>query len=244
MAWNPFWHIWSAWRARRLAHTSTSLDGDLRRLAARPVEVGGIVSLGAGRGDDSAHLLKVWPDADLLLIEMDDRFVPEFERLKRLHPRVNFEVCAAAGEDRDGLMHKTSLFGGAIATGEQEGGTPIAFRKVDTLVRTHGLRPPYLLKFDTHGAELEILSGAEDTLRDTSLIIMEVYNFKLGFMNGRNLTFDEMSLHLREFGFRCVDIFDPLHRPGDHALWQMHMVFIRADHPTFSRSGYSSWAKP
>jgi hypothetical protein len=72
------------------------------------------------------------------------------------------------------------------------------------------------------------------------LIMMEVYNFKLKFTDYKNLTFDEMSLHMKSLGFRCIDICDPLFRPGDLALWQMQMFFIRSEHPIFNNPGYSA----
>jgi FkbM family methyltransferase len=214
----------------------------LARLAARPIEVRGIISLGAGGGGDSVAMLKQWPDAKLLLVEMDDRFEDELTSLKARHPGVSYEVCGAAGEDREGLQLKSDRFGGAIV---KEGSASdhitktVRLRRVDTLVREHDINGPYFLKFDTHGAELDILAGASEVLANTALIMMEVYNFKLRFMDFKNLTFDEMSLHMKQLGFRCVDVCDPLFRPGDMALWQMHMFFIRADHAIFNHTSYS-----
>lgn len=219
----------------------------LARLASRPVEVGSIISLGAGAGDDSVAMLRQWPNADLLLIEMDERFEADFKRLGAKHKKLRYEICAAAGEDREGLQIKSDQFGGAIVqegSTQAEGAKPVKFRRLDTLAREHNLPGPYFLKFDTHGAELDILSGADEVLANTSLIMMEVYNFKLRFMDFKNLTFDEMSLHLKGLGFRCVDMCDPLYRPGDMALWQMHMFFIRSDHPTFAHTSYSAPKKP
>ncbi len=215
----------------------------LARLAHRPVEVGGIISLGAGAGADSVAMLRQWPNADLLLIEMDERFETDFQRLRQKTPKLRYEICAAAGEDRDGLQLKSDQFGGAIVkegSARAADAKPVKFRRLDSLARDHSLRGPYFLKFDTHGAELDILAGAENVLAQTSLIMMEVYNFKLRFMDFKNLTFDEMSLHLKALGFRCVDMCDPLYRPGDFSLWQMHMFFIRADHPTFVHTSYSA----
>lgn len=221
-----------------------SMPGLLRRLAARPVDVGGIISLGAGRGDDSAHLLKYWPKAKLLLIEMDNRFEADFQGLTRSQPAISYEICAAAAEDRDGYFSKSDEFGGAIVKDGTDGAKPIRFRKVDTLARVHSLRGPYFLKFDTHGAELDILAGASEILANTAIILMEVYNFKLKFMDFKNLTFDEMSIHMKSLGFRCIDLCDPLYRPGDRALWQMHMLFARDDHPSFALTGYNSAKRP
>ena len=69
-------------------------------------------------------------------------------------------------------------------------------------MKEHEIPGPYFLKFDTHGVELDILAGAQEVLSRTSLIMMECYNFKLNFMQGKNLTFDEMSLHMKSLGFR------------------------------------------
>jgi len=99
---------------------------------------------------------------------------------------------------------------------------------------------PFFLKFDTHGVELDVLEGATKTLKQTNLIMMECYNFKLNFVGGKNLTFDEMSLHMKSIGFRCIDMCDLLFRPGDMAFWQVHMIFIRSDHPTWDRRSYSA----
>ncbi len=219
----------------------------LARLAHRPVDVRSIISLGAGAGGDSVAMLRQWPNADLLLIEMDERFEADFQRLRQKAPKLRYEICAAAGEDREGLQVKSDQFGGAIVKeGAANAGdaNPVKFRRLDTLVQDHCLRGPYFLKFDTHGAEVDILAGAEKVLAETSLIMMEVYNFKLRFMDFKNLTFDEMSLHLKSLGFRCVDMCDPLYRPGDFSLWQMHMFFIRANHPTFEQTSYSAPKEP
>ena len=69
--------------------------------------------------------------------------------------------------------------------------------------------------------------------------MMEVYNFKLQFVNETNLTFDEMSLHMKSLGFRCVDICDILWRPSDLNLWQFHMIFIRDDHVSWEKKNFN-----
>jgi FkbM family methyltransferase len=218
-----------------------SLQHALTRLSGHNLGIKSMISLGAGRGDDTPAFLKVWPGADPLMIEMDEQFEKDFQSLQKRIPNLRYDICAAAGEDRQGLQLKTNKVGGAIVSDPNanvEGARPVAFKRLDSLVREHGLKAPHFLKFDTHGAELEILSGAQQTLADTALIMMECYNFKLRFMDFKNLTFDEMSLHMKGLGFRCIDMCDPLYRPGDHALWQMHLFFIRSDHPTFERTSY------
>jgi len=64
---------------------------------------------------------------------------------------------------------------------------------------------------------------------------MECYNFRI---SPDCLTFPEMCAWLGERGFRCIDLFDPLHRPRDDSFWQMDLVFVRDDRPEFSYQSY------
>lgn len=218
------------------------LNSAFQRIARKQVSVSSFINIGAGRGDDLPFFLKHWPGMKSLLIDMDPRFMDIWQSLARKHPGTEYVVCGASAEDGTGQFVKSNDVGGAlsakpIAAGADVHETPL--RRIDTLVREFALPAPYFLKFDTHGVELDILAGATETLKQTSLIMMEVYNFKLNFVGGKNLTFDEMSLHMKSLGFRCVDMCEPLFRPGDLALWQMHMIFIRDDHPVWQRNSYS-----
>ncbi|HEX2525366.1 MAG TPA: FkbM family methyltransferase [Geminicoccus sp.] len=221
-----------------LAHP-TSLASTLTRIRTNVDEIGTLVCLGSGKGDDSFSFVEHWPGARVLLIDMDERFRPVWAGLARKLPGLVGEVAALAEHDGEIGMRKTDQTGGIAVEGEI-GADDQRVRSVrlDTLIAQHALPPPYFLKFDTHGAELPILAGATETLRQTAVIMMEAYNFKLGFTGGRNLTFDEMSLHLKQQGFRCADLCDPLWRPGDGVLWQLHLFFLRSEHPTFASSSY------
>jgi len=247
-----FWHMRRT--PSRLAHLFRRRDKEpaldepsfqhaLLRLQRHDLGIRSIVNIGAGSGGDTEHVQRIWPGARTLLVEMDARFEPEYRKLKAAMPDLVWDICAAGPHDEIGRMQKADIggVGGALdLDGASSASLPVQVKRIDTLVREHGLAPPYFLRFDTHGFELDILAGAKETLRETALIQMEVYNFKLGFTGGKNLTFDEMSLHMKSLGFRCVDLCDPLYRPGDRALWQMHLFFIRADHPLFAQTGYAA----
>lgn len=211
-----------------------------RRLAEKSIEVGSLINIGSGRGDDIGFFRNTWPHMQSLMIDMDERFVPVWESLAGKNPGLKHIVCAAGSEDTAGYFSKSNDVGGALSAGGNAHSHPTPIRKIDSLVRDFDMPKPYFLKFDTHGVELDIIAGASETLKHTSLIMMEVYNFKLNFVGNKNLTFDEMSLHMKSLGFRCVDMCDPLFRPGDHALWQFHMIFIRDDHPVWRRNSYSA----
>lgn len=217
----------------------TNTETCFERLRSKALAPTSLINIGAGRGNDIGFFRTYWPDLQALLIDMDDRFVSEWEELSKSFP-IKHVVCGAGRDDMQGAFEKSDTTGGALSVrsgGENSRAIPI--RKVDTLIKQFDMPGPYFLKFDTHGVELEVLQGCTETLKHTSLIMMEVYNFKLSFVQKRNLTFDEMSLHMKTLGFRCIDICDPLFRPGDHVLWQLHMFFVRDDHPVWTRNGYS-----
>ena len=60
-----------------------------------------------------------------------------------------------------------------------------------------------------------IFEGAAETLKQTELICVECYNFKIA---DPSIRFHEMIAYLEGKGFRVIDVCDALWRPGDGAL--------------------------
>jgi FkbM family methyltransferase len=220
----------------------TALIDALRRLSHHRLAVDHMISLGAGSGANSVIIRdRFYPGASLIMVEAQADHEPALiEACGRSGGDSRYVICAASAEDGEVRFQNSSLTGGAVVRGDSGDTISVPARFVDSLAREYGLSGQCFLKFDTHGVELDILAGARDTIARTSLIMMEVYNFKLNFVDHRNLTFDEMCGHLRGKGFRCVDLCDPLFRPNDHAFWQAQMFFIRADHPLFRSNSYSA----
>lgn len=209
-----------------------SLTAALTRIASSGVQVSSVIKIGAGSGADVPWVEKYFPGSRTLLVEMDDQFVPDWEKLRESVPSVRWSICAAGSDDRDAFMRKTNRQGGVATMERTHDATPITHRRVDTLTREKGMTGPYFLRFDTHGFESEILKGAPATLAQTSLIQMEVYNdFKL-------TPFWEMIPHMRSLGFRLIDMCDPMFR-ADGAFWHMHLFFVREDHPAFLRNSFN-----
>lgn len=228
-----------------LSDHPASLTSALARLAAKKIPVGSIISLGAGSGGDTLAIGRTWPEARILMVEAQADHEPALRGAARTRSGVEYVICAASDSDGEAEFLSASAVGGAVVSaGTRADSISVPSRRVDTLVAERRLPSPYFLKFDTHGVERAILDGAAETLRETSLIMMEVYNFKLNFVGGKNLLFYEMCAYLQTLGFRCADLCDPLYRPNDGVLWQMHMFFIRADHPVFGSNSYSAPALP
>ena len=107
---------------------------------------------------------------------------------------------------------------------------------IDSQVAARNLRPPFLIKLDTHGFEMPILAGAEQALKHTNVLVIEAYNFDIAPSAVR---FSELCARLEALGFRCIDLFDVMYRPADNALWQMDLIFIRSDRPEFRSHAYA-----
>ena len=209
-------------------------------LARRPdVNVATVIDVGASDGRWSADIMCYFPSARYLLIEAQERaHGAALQRFKADHPNVIYEICTAG--DSEGEIHfdaSDPLGGQAARAPFPANDVTVPMNTVDNLVSRHGFHGPFLLKLDTHGFEVPILEGARETLSDTSMLIIEAYNFTL--CPGA-LRFYELCQFLEPRGFRCVDMFDLMIRPGDNAFWQMDMVFIRSTHPVFQSSRYCS----
>lgn len=224
---------WSAiWR------DNLSLRSALKRCKARGLQVQTIVDVGASDGRWSLVARKFFPQAFCLLIEAQENHKKSLEKLKA---RVNgFDYVIAAAGDRSGTIFFDAgdLFGGlASATPVGTHCISVPMVTVDEEVLRLNLSPPYLLKLDTHGFELPILEGAKNTLASASLIVIETYNFRL---TDNSLKFHEMCAFMESKGFSCIDIAEPMHRPGDKAFWQVDLFFVPSNNPAFSSNSYLS----
>ena len=81
---------------------------------------------------------------------------------------------------------------------------------------------PYLLKIDVDGHELEILRGAQRSLRDASIVIVEA-----SLANRRCPELMERLELLLQSGFYLFDIVDPAYYAK--LLHQVDLVFVRGD---------------
>jgi FkbM family methyltransferase len=210
----------------------TSMSAGLQRAADRGIRVGTIIDVGASDGRWCDEARRCFPDARCLLIEANDHHEPGLRAFKQRVPGSDY-VLAAAGREVGHVRFDISddPFGGAAGSGTKL----VPATTIDHEVATRSLPGPYLVKLDTHGFEVPILEGAARTLREASLLIIEVYNFTL--MPGA-LRFHEMIARLDGAGFRPIDLCEPMYRPKDGAFWQCDMFFARAERPEFSSNTY------
>jgi FkbM family methyltransferase len=106
---------------------------------------------------------------------------------------------------------------------------PVRYYRMQTIdehVGSMGISAPNLLKLDVQGYELEILKGAQETLRHISIVLAEVN--LIDIHKGAPLL-DDLVLYMRDKGFVAYDICGLARRPLDKALWQADFIFVRRE---------------
>lgn len=204
-------------------HNMSDMLAGLRR---RGQEIATVLDVGASNGQWSNLSLKEYPEAKYLLLEPNEFHFPSLEAFCREHSNATHVPCVAGRSVGRLSFDGSEPFGGLAS--ELSDTNKLPATSIDHEVRTRGLPGPYLIKLDTHGFEVPILEGAQYALKGTAALIIECYPRSLG---GIGIPFWEMATRLREQGFQCVDIADPLYRNRDGAFWQMDMLFVHHNRP-------------
>lgn len=217
------------------AQFSTKADRVIARALKLAGPIGTVIDVGAAVGNWSIDLQKQLPAAQFLLFEA----APFHAAALRQISRPNFSIEYAAASDHKGevsfaLDPGNPLGGGASSTETAEHTATVPCITIDEAVAARGLKGPYLIKLDTQGHEREILRGAAETIRGTSMLWIEAY----GVGQPGRPPFDELCVDLRELGFRAAGLADVMVRPSDEMLWQMDMFFLPASNAAFSNLSY------
>ena len=220
----------------RMSFAAMDSAAALRRITARGLSVGTVIDIGASNGQWSQMVRPFFPDAQYLLVEAQRVHEQELKDHVTRHPGSHYVLKAAGKAPGTIFFDAAEAFAGqAVTENSRAGLIEVPVTTIDHEIARLSLPGPYLIKFDVHGFELAILRGAQKALADTSLIVMECYNFEIA---PESLMFYDMCRWFHDRGFRVADMSEPLWRPYDNALWQMDIFFQRADRPEFQHKSY------
>lgn len=214
-----------------------SMKGGLERTHRRGTQIRTVFDVGASNGSWSALAMPYFPRARYMLVEAQRIHERALRAFTQGHANARY-VLAAAGDQVGTVYFEVSEdpFGGrASHTRPAEHGVEAPMTTLDTLAHEFALPPPYCIKLDTHGFEVPILHGAAEILAQTSLVVVECYNYRFA----DNLLLPEMCGHMLDLGFRCVDLVDVLYRQRDRAFWQADLLFVPANEAVFTHNQYS-----
>lgn len=200
----------------------------LRRLRF-PVRT--LLDVGVARG--TPELYAAYPDAHVVMFEPRDIRAVVAEYQKAL-PSVEYHAVALGAEEGTATLQVphgqgalASLYDRTPLTdrpelARQELEVPV--RRLDDLRATGTWDPPYGLKIDTEGFELEVLRGAVETLASTKFVIAEG-SVKRRFEG--SYEFHELVAFMAEHGFALLDVLNG-HRGSPRFL---DCLFVPAEDP-------------
>jgi FkbM family methyltransferase len=216
--------------AKPNAKLRDSLEGILRQAGSIGIDPATVIDVGAAFGYFTLECHGVFPRARYVLVEPLDEYNPSLQTLKEKIPNAIHVSAAAASRSEDIIINvHPDLVGSSLRLENEDSevnGTPRAVPSItlDEIVKRYELQPPFFLKVDVQGAELDVLSGFENGLRDTEYVLLEVSFFNF-FENGPTI-FDVMGF-MKSRGFVSYDIHGLQYRPLDNALSQIDLSFVK-----------------
>lgn len=227
---------------RRLRPVRTSLESALRRVRALGVVPASVADVGAAYGSWSLTCAAVFPDAQFVLVEPLSEFAPFLVEAESRLGNARYVAAAAGSSDGQATVFVHEDLVGSSTYREREPDLESESRRVaaltlDSILSEAGAQPPYLLKLDVQGAELDVLAGATAALRQTSLIVLEVSFFEF-FAGGPD--FAAVVERMAAEGFVLYDVLGLSYRPLDGALAQADVLFVPFDSPLRAHSLYAN----
>ena len=204
----------------------------LERLANNGFRPGLIFDAGAYRGDFSRSCLKIWPGCRIACFEALESRAADLRALTDDEPSVRVYQFLLGAEARVDVALHASETSSSVLDEHIAQSFPTqrcTMRTVDEIVASdYPDGGPDLLKLDVQGYELEILKGAEGTLSQIRVILMELN--LLDIHRGVPLL-AEVVVWLDCRGWAAYDICGLTRRPLDQALWQADFIFVPQTSP-------------
>ena len=215
-----------------------SLEGVLLQIKETGFAPATVIDVGAAMGSFTKTCHTFFPHAQYLLVEPLNEYLPALKKVVETIPRATYDMRAASANEHPVVLNVHDDFVGSSLYREVEEGTGIngvprevPAATVDRLVAQRMAQPPFMIKVDVQGAELDVLSGAKTTLRHAELVLLEVS--LLQFFDGAPLLC-EVVAHMKAKGFVPYDVLGLQYRPIDGALSQLDVVFVK-EHGAFRR---------
>lgn len=212
----------------------------LESLRFRGFEPARIIDVGAATGAWTRKVMKIWPEAQYLLVDPLEEHREALEAMAQQHANVAF-ANVAAGEHHEwreiGVPSKPTGSSFHMIDVPEAPTTPqqVEIVPIDALAPAKHFTPVDLLKVDTQGFEYWVIEGARETLRDCRAVILELQFHR--YTPGMRLL-PEVAGHMSELGFELHAIMDPFRREWSGAMGQCDALFVPKGDPLTDQRWY------
>jgi len=221
-----------------------SLSGALNNLKENGLNPRTIIDVGAAFGSWSLLCSKTFQHSQYILIEGLKEYEIALQKATSNTPNASYKLCCVSDSSSLKTIFVHSDLVGSSLKKEYEPHNQSSSQKrivpcktLNEICLEEHLSPPYLIKMDIQGAELEALHGASTILKHTEVIILEV---SLIDCLKETPSFNQMTEELENLGFIVHDIFGHNYRPLDGALTQVDIVFIQKTSPLRKSKWYAN----
>jgi FkbM family methyltransferase len=192
----------------------------LALLRDRGVPIATVLDVGVQRA--TPELIAAFPEHMHLLFEPVAEYAADIEQAYAATPHLLVGAAVADREGSIGLKTRSIVSGQEITHSTIAADSTVADRQVpiislDGFLAANPYPGPYLLKIDIDGEELKVLAGAQATLAQCSVVIIELYLRE----------FLPRIVAVQDAGFELFDLSEPSYY--DDAFWQCDGIFVRKD---------------
>lgn len=205
-----------------------SLHWSLQNLKRKNFYPATVLDIGAYEGLWTLDLLEVFPKARVLMVEAQKNKEPFLKSLKEKYQHIDYAISLLSSEDgtikffeeNETASHVVTRVDPAIQYYQ------LQTQSLDKLLEVKQFPFPDLLKLDVQGHEMEVLKGAENSLKHATICLLEISLINLG---DDVPLLAEMIAFMDDKGFQAYDISQFIRRPFDKALYQVDMFFVKKD---------------
>ena len=207
-----------------------TMADSLYRLRQRGVKLDYVVDIGANVGKWSQLLKSIYPEAKVLMIEPQSKHKDCLENICNTYSGYMFSPSLLGASQQDEIEFYITDDGhenSGSSVFRENSNVPanvnrIPMTTLDNIIVQSKLGFPNFIKLDVQGYELEVLKGAEDTIKSVDFILLEV---SIWPYNVGGPLIDEVIAWMDSKNFVTYDLCE-VHRRNDGVLLQIDILFI------------------